>query len=83
MGTILQCILCKNADELSNYKNKKSQEYPLFSDDASQPLYIRNSLENHSDKLGIKDFILHKVLGRGSFGKVLLVEKRDTSKKCG
>jgi len=31
-------------------------------------------------KINVEDFQFHKVLGKGSFGKVVLVEKRDTGK---
>jgi len=34
----------------------------------------------HTKKITNDDFRLVKVLGRGSYGKVLLVEKKDTSK---
>jgi serine/threonine protein kinase len=33
----------------------------------------------HGDqKVGLSDFIIKKVIGRGSFGKVFLVEKKGT-----
>ncbi|KAF2489292.1 serine/threonine protein kinase-like protein [Lophium mytilinum] len=37
-----------------------------------------NFVENRQDKLTIEDFELLKVVGKGSFGKVMQVQKRDT-----
>ena len=33
-----------------------------------------------TEKIGIDDFILVKTLGRGTFGKVMLVQKKDNKK---
>ncbi len=37
-------------------------------------------LLQHTEKVHLEDFELLKVLGRGSFGKVMLVRKKDTGK---
>ncbi|KAF2196472.1 kinase-like protein [Delitschia confertaspora ATCC 74209] len=37
-----------------------------------------NFVENRQDRLSIEDFELLKVVGKGSFGKVMQVQKRDT-----
>ena len=37
-------------------------------------------MKSESETVGIDSFVVKKVLGRGSFGKVLLVQKRDTGK---
>ena len=40
--------------------------------EASQTLYARAG----DKKVGLQDFLIKKVIGRGSFGKVFLVEKK-------
>lgn len=42
--------------------------------DASQTLYAKKG----DKKVTLQDFVIRKVIGRGSFGKVFLVEKKDT-----
>ena len=42
--------------------------------DASQTLYAKKG----DKKVTLQDFLIRKVIGRGSFGKVFLVEKKDT-----
>jgi serum/glucocorticoid-regulated kinase 2 len=42
--------------------------------EASQTLYAKAG----DKKVGLQDFLIRKVIGRGSFGKVFLVEKKDT-----
>lgn len=42
--------------------------------EASQTLYARNG----DKKVSLADFTIKKVIGRGSFGKVFLVEKKNT-----
>jgi len=37
-----------------------------------------NNDNNNKEKVTIKDFDLIKVLGRGAFGKVMLVKKKDS-----
>ena len=34
-----------------------------------------------TEKIGVDDFILVKKLGRGTFGKVMLVQKKDNKKQ--
>ena len=42
--------------------------------EASKTLYAKDG----DTKVDLKDFQIKKVIGRGSFGKVFLVEKKDT-----
>lgn len=42
--------------------------------DASRTLYAKKG----DNKVTLQDFVIRKVIGRGSFGKVFLVEKKDT-----
>jgi serum/glucocorticoid-regulated kinase 2 len=42
--------------------------------EASQTLYAKAG----DKKVGLADFTIKKVIGRGSFGKVFLVEKKGT-----
>lgn len=42
--------------------------------EASQTLYAKAG----DKKVGLNDFLIKKVIGRGSFGKVFLVEKKDS-----
>jgi serine/threonine protein kinase len=42
--------------------------------EASQTLYARAG----DKKVGLQDFLIKKVIGRGSFGKVFLVEKKGS-----
>ena len=57
-----------------------SNDYPEgYSDEhgfreASQTLYARAG----DKKVGLQDFVIRKVIGRGSFGKVFLVEKKGS-----
>jgi serum/glucocorticoid-regulated kinase 2 len=42
--------------------------------EASQTLYARKG----DKQVGLSDFVIKKVIGRGSFGKVFLVEKKGS-----
>jgi hypothetical protein len=42
--------------------------------DASRTLYAKKG----DHKVSLQDFVIRKVIGRGSFGKVFLVEKKDS-----
>lgn len=39
-----------------------------------------NEANHSSDSVNLDDFIIVKVIGRGSFGKVYLVRKKDDNK---
>jgi hypothetical protein len=43
--------------------------------EASTTLYARSG----DKRVGLQDFLIRKVIGRGSFGKVFLVEKKNSS----
>ena len=58
---------------------KNLEEEMSMSRDSSEILQIENGPEILDKKVNIEDFIIVRVLGRGSFGKVLLVEKKDSS----
>jgi hypothetical protein len=43
-------------------------------------LLVTDDVPGEDHKVGVKDFKIAKVVGRGSFGKVMLVKKIDTGK---
>lgn len=61
---------------MSSLKNHLPDEYSEQTGfrEASKTLFAK-----HGDKkVGLQDFIIKKVIGRGSFGKVFLVEKKGS-----
>ena len=61
-------------------ENDRALDISVF--DESIDINNRSATDSyrHHKKITNDDFRLVKVLGRGSYGKVLLVEKKDTSK---
>ena len=55
-----------------------SQDKEEEEKDANEKTFTQ--LIHSEEKVTIRDFQLKKVLGRGSFGKVMLVRKKDTGK---
>lgn len=43
-------------------------------------LYFRTSYVNSTNKVGFEDFTILKLIGKGAFGKVMLVRKNDTGR---
>ena len=41
-------------------------------------MLMNNTKDGEKTKCDLKDFIIKSVIGRGSFGKVFLVQKKDT-----
>ncbi|CDW73477.1 UNKNOWN [Stylonychia lemnae] len=62
---------------IESYNNQFPEEYSESTGfrEASTTLYARSG----DKKVGLQDFLIRKVIGRGSFGKVFLVEKKNTS----
>lgn len=56
----------------SDYPDEYSETHGFR--EASQTVYARSG----DKKVGLQDFIIKKVIGRGSFGKVFLVEKKGS-----
>lgn len=50
------------------------------SEDVRQKSASRMLYPKGNNKVAIEDFTVKKVVGRGAFGKVMLVEKKDTGK---
>jgi len=70
----------KNSRNNYGYKDVDQMDFAKLGADGECPLSIGNSCykTSSSKKVSLEDFALLKVLGKGSFGKVLLVEKMDT-----
>lgn len=58
---------------------KNLEDEMSMSRDSSEVIQIENGPDQADKKVCIEDFSIVRVLGRGSFGKVLLVEKKDSS----
>lgn len=58
---------------------KNLEDEMSMSRDSSENIEIQNGPEISERKVGIEDFKIIRMLGRGSFGKVLLVEKKESS----
>lgn len=67
------------SDVLVTNEIVKTLEKEISQNNGSESIYIENSSEISDKKVSIEDFRILRVLGRGSFGKVLLVEKKDSS----
>lgn len=66
------CVLC-----CFNKKQQDEKNSPLVLEDMSPTIDMTEVYGNH---LSPYDFKIEKVIGKGSFGKVLLVTKKDTGK---
>jgi len=69
----------KSEAALNNEIIKNLEEEMSISRDSSENIQIENGPDISDKKVSIEDFKIIRVLGRGSFGKVLLVEKKDSS----
>ena len=73
-------------NDLLNYLNIKQNGVLLnknnINNNNNNNSILSKKLQNELDTstIGVNDFILLKVLGKGSFGKVLLVKKKDDNK---
>lgn len=65
-----------DTQQLSSFQNDYPEGYSEATGfrEASQTLYARAG----DKKVGLQDFLIKKVIGRGSFGKVFLVEKKGS-----
>lgn len=92
MGSFCPCWKSKKEKSSSPVRSEavdtdaKDNNIPNEEIRASKNIVItsiqKNNIDNnhiHNHGIQLKDFTLHKVLGKGSFGKVVLVEKIDTS----
>ena len=59
-------------------ENEKINEEEDFLDEDDEKDGPTENLMNPSQKISKEDFYILKVIGRGSFGKVYLVRKKDT-----
>mgnify|MGYP000844841747 CR=1 FL=1 len=66
-----------NYDSVDNSLKDTMNETNADNDDNEDEGVIENLMDS-TKKISLNDFIRLKVIGRGSFGKVYLVRKRDT-----
>ena len=70
----------KNPQSMSNLSTSKdSMSSADTEDDLSMHTAHRPTFAKHGDtNVSLADFVIRKVIGRGSFGKVFLVQKKDS-----
>lgn len=56
-----------------NLTGKAREEKVVFED-----LNVNIDFKSNTEEVTHKDFIIHDIIGKGSFGEVYLVQKRDT-----
>lgn len=61
-----------------NLPIKNPNMKPPISFTSNPNVSLDKSYETSLSKVSIEDFVIHKILGKGEFGKVLLVKKKNT-----
>lgn len=67
-----------NSSSLDNIISKRMKTADGYSEEYSANSNLENVSSYEEEKIGPASFICHALLGKGSFGEVYLVEKRDT-----
>ena len=71
-------IAWKQYNKSSKKKRKKKSSEIINNNSISNRGEINNTNSTEEEKIGPFWFICHSLLGKGSFGEVYLVEKKDT-----
>jgi serine/threonine protein kinase len=73
------CLSCFQGDDKPH--DKKEHKEPLMSTKEESKSFINDSVLSASkkDAISLDNFQIEKVLGKGAFGKVFLVTKKDTA----
>lgn len=77
---VLRSSIAKVPEEEQEYARKASakQQSTTITDDKATVIYADSENRSDNREVGLKDFDLLTVIGRGSFGKVMKVRKKDT-----
>lgn len=67
-----------SSSSASSRRNKTNVITSNFNSNAYPTMNGPNGSYSHAQKIGLKEFALLKVVGKGSFGKVMQVRKRDS-----
>ena len=74
------CINCEEKQK-SKAKRRRMSKMSFLDDDVLKEMLSQYEQDKKEIKISFDDFDIIKVLGRGTYGKVMLVEKKD-NKKC-
>jgi serine/threonine protein kinase len=89
MGCLFSCFDKQNNVELAEKLVKSGSkeedkdklveaDFDDFSEEKARQILVVDPAGKASNKVSVNDFTMLKVLGKGSFGKVVMVEKKDT-----